>query len=530
MTHLLAKGSDPSLLEFLGILVFAFIGFLLLAGLVALIREAIVPKQVGHRMKRFFGPDLKLLQAHEKTFPGWDLGSLSRAVASFVDECCERSERLGSFALASSIQPLIPSEQEGRITSSKVTALTYERLPVDVDRDESFVSNALYFATVRPDHAARAKAATGRVSTAEFTLGPRSASAGAEPRAGRAGERVAIFLAQDKEPGPTLDAHGHLDDEGLAGGPPAPVTRVLLSIACRSRDIADFFFAEIERRRQSLSVYRGKVIEPVITRGGVQSVGFRKLQPTREQDLELPTHVKQLIDSSILAFYESAPALRALGVELKRGVLFHSPPGTGKTSICRYLAGRLPNFTVCFVSGRRLLFPRELCRMARYLQPTMLVFEDIDLIAQERDHNGLATILGELMNQIDECEPAEQVLFVMNTNSLDRIERAVRDRAGRVDQIIDLPLPDEPARARLLRLFAKSTAPAEADLARVAAATHGATPATLKEVVKRAAVMAVRGSAHATRATTASPPTIQITAADLLLAYEQVGRLRGPEA
>jgi ATP-dependent 26S proteasome regulatory subunit len=97
----------------------------------------------------------------------------------------------------------------------------------------------------------------------------------------------------------------------------------------------------------------------------------------------------------------------------------------------------------------------------------------------------------------------------------------VRDRAGRVDQIIDVPLPDEAARARLLQRFAKSASPADADLTRVAAATDGATPATLKEVVKRAAVMAVRTAGRG-----ADPRSLRLTAQDLLLAYEQVGRNR----
>jgi hypothetical protein len=294
--------------------------------------------------------------------------------------------------------------------------LTYERLPVDVDRDESFVSNALYFATIRPDVTASARAAGGRVTTGHFTLDPRGSGSGSGGGGGgpseanlTGSERVAIFLAKD-----TSGAHAEelcdFEDGGSgAGGRSAPpAARILLSIACRSRDVADFFFAEIERRRQFHSIYRGKVIEPVINHGGVQSVGFRKLEPMTEHDLELPAAVKQLIDNSIVAFYESRDTLASMGVELKRGILFHSPPGTGKTSICRYLAGLLSNFTVCFVSGRRLLYPRELCRMARYLQPAMLVFEDIVLIAQERDANGLATILGELMNQIDECEPASR--------------------------------------------------------------------------------------------------------------------------
>ena len=164
--------------------------------------------------------------------------------------------------------------------------------------------------------------------------------------------------------------------------------------------------------------------------GGISALGFRRIKPVGEADLVLPESVKSLVLRSVVGFYKHKETLRGLGVEMKRGVLFHGPPGTGKTSISLYLANHLPHFTVCFVSGQRLMFPRELCRMARYLQPSMLVFEDIDLIAQERDTNGLATVLGELMNQIDGCDPDEQVLFVMNTNSLDRLEQAVRNRPG----------------------------------------------------------------------------------------------------
>src|SRR4051794_5253444 len=173
-------------------------GILLIASLIlyARLREAIAPRQIGNRMRRFFGADVKLLQAHEKNFPGWDLGSLSRAVASFCDECCDGSQRLGSVTIATSIQPLIPTEQD-RVRGKPVT-LTYERLPVDVDRDESFISNALYFATIRPDVTASARAAGGRVTTGHFTLDPRGGggneSSGSNPAAR---ERVAIFLAKD---------------------------------------------------------------------------------------------------------------------------------------------------------------------------------------------------------------------------------------------------------------------------------------------------------------------------------------------
>src|SRR5262249_57237530 len=118
------------------------------------------------------------------------------------------------------------------------------------------------------------------------------------------------------------------------------VTRmeVAISIAARTRDVADRFFTEIEQRRKKLSIYRGKVIDPVVHAGGIHTIGFRAIQQVREDNLVLPDRVKELVHRSIIGFYDHREVLEGLGIEMKRGVLFHSPPGTGKTSLSLYLA------------------------------------------------------------------------------------------------------------------------------------------------------------------------------------------------
>jgi hypothetical protein len=472
------------------------IGLFVLTVIVAVnIREWVRPRKIGHRFRRFFGKGLKKLEPHEKTFPGYDLASLSRALADFLADCAASSELLGSVSTTNTLRDLLSVEENNWHTRQKPSPVSHERLPVDVDVEESFVTKCLYFAVLK-------------------SVG--GAAAGAAP----AGERVAILLAK----APAAASEFEEDMESHAAPSSSALT---LGIAARSRAVADFFFHQIEERRRARSVYRGKVIDPVINNAGIQTIAFRKIQPVAETDLILPESVRTLLHGAVVSFYQHQDSLRSLGVELKRGILFHSPPGTGKTSISLYLAGLLPNFTVCFISGKRLLYPREVCRMARYLQPAMLVFEDIDLIAQERDLNGLATVLGELMNQIDGCEPNEQVLFIMNTNSMERIEQAVRNRPGRVDQIIHIPFPDARDRRRLLELFAARFAPGPAELDEVAAATDGATPAMLKEIVKRAAVSAVaqaRDNQNGNGAAATTP--IKITAQDLLLAYRQVQFMR----
>jgi hypothetical protein len=433
------------------------------------------------QLRRYLGRELERLETHEKHFPGYDLASVSLALTSFRDDCCSDFKEIGATHVAG-MRPLldfIQTPPQGR--SLKPTPPAYQRVPVDVNDEKSFPTSGIYLATLRPD---------------------------------AGGEKVAILLS----------AHFTHDGYTGIGTQHAPRQQVSVGIACRSRDVADRFFTELEERRKRLCIYRGKVIDPVVGPGGVVTIGFRAIQKVRDEDLILPDSVKDLVRRAVLGFCEHAGVLRELGIDLKRGVLFHGPPGTGKTSLSLYLAGRLPEFTVCFVSGERLLYPREICRMGRYLQPAMIVFEDIDLVALERNANGLATVLGELMNQIDGCEPTDQVLFVMNTNSLERLEHAVKDRPGRVDQIIAIPLPGRPERRQLLAHFARGARLAMNDWERVISATEGMTPAMLKEIVKRAAVNAIERDGHGGKTA-----ALAIEESDLLLAIEQVPALRDPE-
>jgi hypothetical protein len=491
---------DPGLVVV--VIIFAAIFLIVLViGIAVKIRELMVPRKVGNRMRRFLGRRLlRTLRAHEKTFPGYDLPSLHRALESFYADHATGRITVGALLGRRSLAEVLQPNGKGEIAQYLPQPATFERMPVSLDAEESFASNQLELLTMR-----RSSPAPADGTEAE-------------------GVKIAVYLNLLK----TSSVEYHEDADVRS----APISSIELSIACENADFADAFFKEIDQRRQQLSVYRGKVIEPVILGAGVQTITFRRIHHVQEADLILPESVKSIIRGAIVGFYDHRDALLSIGVEMKRGILFHSPPGTGKTSVCLWLAGMLPNFTVCFISGRRLMFPREVCAMARYLQPTMLVFEDIDLIAQERDHNGLATVLGELMNQIDGCEPNEQVLFVMNTNSMERLESAVRNRPGRVDQIIQIPLPDLDSRRRLIRHFGRSVRIGDDAVEQLAAAADGVTPAMLKEIVKRGAVSAVSRDGQAALPTaagsnaTAAQPAITVTAADLLLAMEQVLSLR----
>jgi ATP-dependent 26S proteasome regulatory subunit len=108
------------------------------------------------------------------------------------------------------------------------------------------------------------------------------------------------------------------------------------------------------------------------------------------------------------------------------------------------------------LTGRGLGLIEQAVHIARELAPATVVFEDVDLVAGERtmDYGGGGGVLFELLNQMEGLEEDADLLFVLTTNRPDLIEPALAARPGRVDLALEVPLPDETARRRLIRLYA----------------------------------------------------------------------------
>lgn len=72
----------------------------------------------------------------------------------------------------------------------------------------------------------------------------------------------------------------------------------------------------------------------------------------------------------------------------------------------------------------------------------------------------------------------------------DILEPALAARLGRIDLAVQLPLTDRDGRRRLLGLYGRGLTLQNVDLDRVAERIDGATPAYIKEVLRKAAVIA----------------------------------------
>lgn len=269
--------------------------------------------------------------------------------------------------------------------------------------------------------------------------------------------------------------------------------RLRLEVACSRRDAALALLRDLTAASKELNVYRGKAISLAPGQYGVQSlVKFHRLPEVARDEIVLPDGVLDRVEQHAVRFSDHAAALVAARRSLKRGILLYGPPGTGKTLTVMYLATQMKGRTLIIVTGLGMGGLGTIGQLARVLAPATVVVEDVDLIAQERGMPGMQTspLLFELLNQLDGLADDSDVLFILTTNRPDILEPALAARPGRVDLVVELPIPDAPGRARLLELYARGLRLEGVDFARYVEKTDGASPAYIKELLRKAALLA----------------------------------------
>lgn len=323
----------------------------------------------------------------------------------------------------------------------------------------------------------------GSVSMVSLACGPDSATHPAV--------RCALYLVSEHA-GPLAI----LVREGDAHGPTGP--SVSVEVTAPSTDRASEALAEIRQAALAHNVFRGQVITFGSEMFGPDQapLGFQRRPSLSREELVLPPGVLEMVEQQVVGIARRREMMRAAGQHLKRGLLLHGPPGTGKTHTVRYLLSLLEGVTSVVLSGDALGAIGPACSIARALQPSVVVVEDVDLIAEHRGmHPGQNPLLFRLLNEMDGLGEDIDVAFVLTTNRADLLEPALAARPGRVDQAVEIPLPDAEGRQRLIQLYKGNVALEVADLSPVIERTEGVTASFLKELLRRAALIAADGAA-----------------------------------
>ncbi len=278
-----------------------------------------------------------------------------------------------------------------------------------------------------------------------------------------------------------------------------------VEVITRRPETASRLLAEIRDLSLVKSVLRGQVIS---FSGNPYEHSMSGITFTRRPDLSadrviLPAGTLDQVRAHVVGLAEHREQLRAKGQHLKRGILLYGPPGTGKTHTVRHLIGAVPETTVVLLSGMNLGHVGSAAQIARAHQPAIVVLEDCDLIAEDRDHHGqfgggASPLLFTLLDAMDGLDQDADVVFLLTTNRAEALERALAQRPGRVDLAVEIPLPDEPARRRLIALYAAEVGFSDAAVDAAATASAGTTASYAKELVRRAVLRAAIGEREPT--------------------------------
>lgn len=256
--------------------------------------------------------------------------------------------------------------------------------------------------------------------------------------------------------------------------------------------IVQEFYRHLEDAVLNAGSYRGKVLslekaEHSYT-GESSGITVHKLRQVDRDQVILPEKTLQLLERNVIQFVQRRNQLTKFKQSTRKGVLFYGPPGTGKTHTIHYLSQSLADHTTLLISAEQVGLLGEYMTLARLLQPSIVVLEDVDLIARDRaDMNSPCeeVMLNKLLNEMDGLKQDCEILFILTTNRPEALESALASRPGRVDQAIEYPLPDDIGRGKIVRLYAQGVTLADSVIDEIVRRTEGVSPAFIKELMRR---------------------------------------------
>jgi proteasome regulatory subunit len=307
--------------------------------------------------------------------------------------------------------------------------------------------------------------------------------------------RMPLFLATVMEVGEDyvmLRQHGN-NQEFITTAPPdilhklEPNTRVAIN---NSLTIVRMLERSVDVRAKTMELIEA----PTLTYEDVGGLD-EQIQEIRET-VELPLTKPELFTE--------------IGIEPPRGVLLYGLPGTGKTMLAKAVANH-SMATFIHMSGSELVHKfigegaqlvRDIFQMAREKAPSIVFIDEIDAVGSIRTHDGTTgsaevnRTMMQLLAEMDGFRERGDVKIIAATNRIDILDPALL-RPGRFDRIIEIPMPGQIGRQKILEIHTKKMKMSdEVNLEELAAETEGASGAELKAVAVEAGMNAIRRGEH----------------------------------
>ncbi len=177
---------------------------------------------------------------------------------------------------------------------------------------------------------------------------------------------------------------------------------------------------------------------------------WQSIQKADWEDVILDAEMKKSIIGEVTKFFSSKDRYKKLRVPWKRGVIFHGPPGNGKTISIKAMMHSLydredpvptlyvrslasyggPEYAISLIFGK-----------ARQMAPCFLVFEDLDSIVSD-------AVRSYFLNEVDGLQDNDGIMMVGSTNHLERLDPGISKRPSRFDRKYLFPDPNMEERVK----------------------------------------------------------------------------------
>jgi proteasome regulatory subunit len=174
--------------------------------------------------------------------------------------------------------------------------------------------------------------------------------------------------------------------------------------------------------------------------------------------------IKEVIELPL----KSPELFRKIGIQPPKGILLYGPPGTGKTLLAKAVASSTKSTFIEIVGselvqkfiGEGAKLVKEIFQLAREKAPSIVFIDEIDALAAKRVDMGTSgerevqRTFMQFLAEIDGFKSLSNVKIIGCTNRLDIMDPAVI-RPGRLDRLIEVPLPNEDGLREILKIHSK---------------------------------------------------------------------------